>query len=225
MLLRDYKDYKRTKQLGVVDLGTKHLGVVDTGVTMGQGVSTTTVNKTIDLGTTNLGVVDTGVHLAEGQMTTSVKPTLDLGTKILPPVAGSTVNLGTIGTTKVTTTTTTTGVEGPQFGSGAVGYGTSSLSVGQAGAVSTTHQLGVEGSGLGEQGAVGYGTTSIPAGQTIPNATEAHFGMGVEGPAFPSVQTSNVQGNQVVNTITPSFLPNAYNSVQPQQVDNQQITA
>ena len=100
-----------TKHLGVVDLGTKHLGVVDTGVTMGQGASTTTVNKTIDLGTTNLGVVDTGVHLAEGQMTTSVKPTLDLGTKILPPVAGSTVNLGTIGTTKVTTTTTTTGVD------------------------------------------------------------------------------------------------------------------
>ena len=203
-----------TKVHDTIDLGTTNLGLVDTGVN---------IKKTIDLGTTNLGVVDTGVHLAEGQMTTSVNQAIDMGTKVLPPVTGSTVNLGTIGTTQVTTTTT--GVEGPAFGSGAVGYGTSSLNVGQTNQISATQQIGVEGSGLGEQSAVGYGTTSIPAGQVIPNAPEATYGMGVEGSAFPSVQTSNVQGNQVISTISPSFLPNAFNSVQPQQVENQQITA
>ena len=160
-------------------------------------------------------------------MTTSINQAIDMGTKVLPPVAGSTVNLGTVGATQVTTTTTTTnqgaefGVEGPGLGAtGAVGYGTTSIDVGKTGSVAP--QMGVEGSGLGGTTAVGYGSTSFGQAQQIVSGMP----IGVEGSAFPSVPvstTTNVQGNQIASTISPSFLPDAFTSVQPGQIlENQQ---
>jgi len=182
-------------------------------------------------------------------MTTSVNQAIDMGTKVLPPVAGSTVNLGTLGTTQVTTTTTTTnqgagfGVEGPGLGvgSGAVGYGTTSIDVRQGGSVATTQQIGVEGAGLGGTTAVGYGTTSADIAKASAIAPEAQIGMGVEGSAFPSqvnyglggqtttttttTTTNAFGGNQIASTISPSFLPNAFTSVQPEEIANQPINA
>ena len=189
------------------------------------------MKNTIDLGTTNLGIVDTGVHLAEGQMTTQVNKAINMGTKVLPPVTGSTVNLGTLGTTQITTTTTTNqtgfGVEGPGLGigTGAVGYGTTSVDI-KAGASATGSQFAMEGAGFGVEGsglpgtAVGYGTTSIERGQT--------YGLGGQTTTTnTTTTTSAIGGGNMATTLTPSFLPNAFNSVQPEQIDinNQPLNA
>ena len=103
--------------------------------------------------------------------------------------------------------------------------------------------MGVEGAGLGGSTAVGYGTTSVNVGKAGVISSEAQYGMGVEGPAFPSAQanyglagqttttttttttTNTFGGNQMASTITPSFLPNAFTSVQPEEIANQPINA
>ena len=219
-----------------MDLGTQQLGVIDTGTTLvGEGLSTTTVQNTIDMGTTNLGVIDQGVHLAEGQMTTSVNQAINMGTNVLPPMTGSTVNLGTIGVgqTQLTTTTTTQeggfGVEGPglSMGTGAVGYGTTSMNVGNAGSSAAIGQFGVEGASLGGNNAVGYGTTSINQGNAGMVSMGLNGAQTVTTTTKTVTTTNNIGGSQMVNTITPSFLPNAYNSVQPEEImeNNQQINA
>ena len=178
-------------------------------------------------------------------MTTSINKAIDMGTKILPPVAGSTVNLGTIGTTQVTTTTTTTqnagvGFEGAGLGigMGAEGYGATSVHMGET----QVQSGGVEGSAFAGQQALGYGTTSIERGQSAIGLGGAQYG-GIEGSAFAGQQalgygttsiehgqsatTSNIGGNQVINTITPSYLPNAFTSTQPGEIveNDQQINA
>ena len=125
-----------------------------------------------------------------------------------------------------------------------MGYGTTSIDVRQGGTATTTttQQIGVEGSGLGGSTAVGYGTTSADIAQASAVAPEAQFGMGVEGSAFPSqvnyglggqttttttttTTTNAIGGNQIASTISPSFLPNAFTSVQPEQIANQPINA
>ena len=218
-----------TKVHDAVDLGTKQLGVINTGTSIvGEGLSTTT---------TNLGLVQENVHIGEGQVTTNINQAIDMGTKVLPPVAGSTVNLGAIGgetqltTTNITTTTTNQGagfgVEGSGLvsGIGAVGYGTTSQTVGNAGA-SAIGQFGVEGSSLGGNNAVGYGTTSINQGNA---GMISGLGGNTQTTTTTTVTTTtnNIGGSQMVNTLTPSFLPNAFNSIPPEQIieNNQQINA
>ena len=67
-------------------------------------------------------------------------------------------------------------------GTGAVGYGTTSIDVRQGGtATTTTQQIGVEGSGLGGSTAVGYGTTSIDVRQGGTATTTTTQQIGVEG--------------------------------------------
>ena len=159
--------------------------------------------------------------MAEGQITTTVNKTIDMGTKVLPAVEGSTFNLGAIeaGATQMTTTTTTNqtgfGVEGPGLatGSGAVGYGTTSVNVGNAGATSTDAQFGVEGSAFPVQGELGYGTTSVNIGNA-----GVQIGAGETTTTTKTTITTTTTGNQLASTISPSFLPDAYNSVEPQQI-------
>ena len=80
--------------------------------------------------------------------------------------------------------------------------------------------MGVEGSGLPGQ-AVGYGTTSVEHGQ--------NYGLGgaQTTTTTTTTTTTNVNGNQMASTLSPSYLPNAFTSVQPEQIaiNNQPINA
>ena len=84
----------------------------------------------------------------------------------------------------------------------------------------TGSQFGVEGSGLPGQ-AVGYGTTSVERGQT--------YGLGGQTTTTTTTTTTTnaIGGDNMATTLTPSFLPNAFNSVQPEQINinNQPLNA
>ena len=236
-----------------IDLGTTNLAAIE-GVGIGQGISTTTVKKAIDLGTNVLPPVGGTVDLGTLQLGAGGAGGFGAGAGAGgasfgvdgPGFGSASVGYGTtsmagaggaaLGTLTTTTTTSTTGagaagfgVEGPGLGAGesAVGYGTTSVAgasgMGALTTSTTAGGFGVEGPGLGAgESAVGYGTTSVAGA-----GSAAMGGDQQTTTTTTTTTTTNFDGNNLVSTLKPDFLPGAFDSTvqNPNDLLNQPLPA